>query len=160
MADKLDLDLCCRQMKGTQISQIGRQGKHSDLRANWMVAEMAALALGTMQLHSFAWNQKLTKYVKDGQLEKATQHFQQMQWEGMAPDKFTFVQVITAYASLQRLEGGRLAHEQLIRSGCKSDVFVGTSLVDMYAKCGSIEDAGGVFNKMQSQNVVSWNAMA
>jgi pentatricopeptide repeat protein len=66
-------------MKGTQISQIGRQGKHSGLRANWMVAEMAALALGTMQLHSFAWNQKLTKYVKDGQLEKAMQLFQQMQ---------------------------------------------------------------------------------
>jgi hypothetical protein len=58
---------------------IGRQGKHSGLRANWMVAEMAALALGTMQLHSFAWSQKLTKYVKDGQLEKAMQLFQQMQ---------------------------------------------------------------------------------
>jgi hypothetical protein len=54
MADKLDLDLCCRQMKGAQISQIGRQGKHSGFRANWMVAEMAALALGTKQLHSFA----------------------------------------------------------------------------------------------------------
>jgi pentatricopeptide repeat protein len=68
--------------------------------------------------------------------------------------------VITAYASLQRLEGGRLVHEQLIQSGCKFDVFVGTSLVDMYAECGSVKDAGGVFNKMQSQNVVSWNVMA
>jgi pentatricopeptide repeat protein len=68
--------------------------------------------------------------------------------------------VITAYASLQRLEGGRLVHEQLIQSGFKFDVFVGTSLVDRYAKCGSIENAGGVFNKMQSQNVVSWNAKA
>jgi pentatricopeptide repeat protein len=68
--------------------------------------------------------------------------------------------VITAYASLQRLEGSRLVHEELIQSGCKFDVFVGTSLVDRCAKCGSIEDAGGVFNKLQSQNVVSWNAMA
>ncbi len=142
MADRLDLDLCCRQMNSTWISQIGRQGKHSGLRANGVAAEMAALGLGTVQFHSFAWNQKLTKYVKDGQLEKAMQLFQQMQWEGTTPDKFTFVQVITAYASLQRLEGGRLVHEQIIQSGCKSDVCVGTSLVDMYAKCGSIEDAG------------------
>jgi pentatricopeptide repeat protein len=80
--------------------------------------------------------------------------------EGTTPDKFTFVQVITAYSSLQRLEGSRLVHEQLIQSGCKFDVFVGTSLVDRYANCGSIEDAWGVFNKMQSQNVLSWNAMA
>jgi pentatricopeptide repeat protein len=29
----------------------------------------------------------------------------------------------------------------------------------MYAKCGSIEDAWRVFNKMPSRNVVTWNAM-
>ncbi len=103
---------------------------------------MAALAPGKVQLHSFAWNQKLTKYVKAGQLEKVMQLFQQMQKEGMAPNKFTFVQVIKACAGLGRLEDGRLVHEQLIQSGCKSDVFVVSSLVDMYAKCGSIEDPG------------------
>ncbi len=68
----------------------------------------------------------------------------------MTPDKFTFVQVIKACAGLGRLEDGRLVHQQLIQSGCESDVFVGSSLVDMYAKCGSIEDAGSLFNKMPS----------
>jgi pentatricopeptide repeat protein len=37
--------------------------------------------------------------------------------------------------------------------------FVGNSLVDMYAKCGSMEDSWRVFNKMSSRNVVCWNAM-
>jgi pentatricopeptide repeat protein len=41
----------------------------------------------------------------------------------------------------------------------KSDVFVGNSLVDIYAKCGSIEDAWGVFNKLPSGNVVTGNAI-
>jgi len=50
--------------------------------------------------------------------------------------------VIKACAGLGRLEDVRLAHEQLIQSSCKSDVFVVSSLVDMYAKCGSIEDPG------------------
>jgi pentatricopeptide repeat protein len=45
--------------------------------------------------------------------------------------------VIKACSGLGRLEDGRLVHEQFIQSGCKSDVFVGSTLVDMYAKCGS-----------------------
>ncbi len=44
-------------------------------------------------------------------------------------------------------------------SGCKLVTFVGNSLVDMYAKCGSVEDAWRVFNTMSSRNVVCWNAM-
>jgi pentatricopeptide repeat protein len=44
-----------------------------------MAAEMAAMAPGTVQLHIFSWNKKLTKYAKDGQPEKTMQLFQQMQ---------------------------------------------------------------------------------
>jgi pentatricopeptide repeat protein len=53
-------------------------------------------------------------------------------------------------AGLGRLEDGRLVHKQLIQSGYKSDAFVCNSLVDMYAKCGSIEEAWTVFEKMPS----------
>jgi hypothetical protein len=41
----------------------------------------------------------------------------------------------------------------------ESDVFVGSGLIDMYAKCGSMGDALRIFNKMTPCNVVSWNAM-
>jgi pentatricopeptide repeat protein len=50
-----------------------------------------ALAPGTVQFNNYAWNEKVTKDVKDGQLEKAMHLFQQMQQGGMSPDKFTFV---------------------------------------------------------------------
>jgi pentatricopeptide repeat protein len=82
-----------------------------------------------------------------------------MQQEGMNPDKFTFVQVINSCAGLGALDDGRLVHEQLIQSGCESDVFVGNSLIDMYSKCGSIEDACQVFNKMPLRTVVTWTTM-
>jgi hypothetical protein len=52
------------------------------------------------------------------------------------------------------IEEGRCVHQQIIQSGLESDVIVGSSLVEMYAKCGSIEDAW-----MSSQNVVTWNAI-
>jgi pentatricopeptide repeat protein len=73
-----------------------------------------------------------------------------MQLEGMSPEKFTFVQAIKACAGLRALEDGRLVHRQLVQSGCESDVFVGNSLVDMYAQCGNIEEAWRAFNKMPS----------
>jgi len=114
---------------------------------------------GTVQLNIFSWNKKLIKYISGGQPEKAIQLFQQMQQEGMSPDKFTFVQVINACAGLGALEDSRLVHEQLIQSGFKSDVSVRSSLVGTYAKCGSIEDVWRVFNKMLSQDVVTWIAM-
>ncbi len=77
----------------------------------------------------------------------------------MQPDSLTFVGVLNACASVVALEEGRCIHQQIIRSGLESDVFAGSSLVDMYAKCGSVEDAQGVFNKMPSRNVVTWNAI-
>ncbi|CAK9855661.1 unnamed protein product [Sphagnum jensenii] len=86
------------------------------------------------------------------------QLFQEMR-QGVSPNKFTFIQVIKVCGPLRTLEDGRLVHKQLIQTGCESDVFVGSSLVDRYAKCGSIEDAWRVFNKMPSQNVVTWSTM-
>jgi pentatricopeptide repeat protein len=92
-----------------------------------------------------------------GQHEKTITIFQEMQKKGMTPNKFTFFPVLNACATLRALE--EEAHEQIIQSGCEGDAFVGCSLVDMYAKCGSMEDAQRVFNKMPSRDVLTWNAM-
>jgi pentatricopeptide repeat protein len=73
----------------------------------------------------------------------------------MQPDSVNFVGVLNACASVVAIEDGRCAHEQIIRSGWDSNVFVENSLVEMYAKCGSMEDAWRVFNKMPSQDVVT-----
>ncbi|CAN5975486.1 unnamed protein product [Sphagnum jensenii] len=101
----------------------------------------------------------LARSVKAGQYENTIKLFQQMQQEGTCPDKFTFVQVLNACANLQALEDGRHAHEQTIQSGCVSDIFVGSSLVHMYVKCGCMEDAMRVFSQMPSRDVVSWTVM-
>jgi len=98
-------------------------------------------------------------HVKCGEGHKALELFQKMQQEGVHPDAVTFVGVLNACASIMALEEGRHAHEQIIRSRCESDFFVRSSLVDMYAKCGSMEDACRVFNIMPSHDVVSWNAL-
>ncbi|CAM6045275.1 unnamed protein product [Sphagnum compactum] len=129
------------------------------LNPPWVEAELAAMAPGTVQLSIFQWNAMLGRYATAGQFEKTMEVFHQMQQEGMIPDGFTFVPVLNACSSSQALEEGKLVHEQIIQSGCESDVFVSNSLINMYAKCGSIEDAKRVFNRMATRNVASWNAM-
>jgi pentatricopeptide repeat protein len=56
------------------------------------------------------------------------------------------------------LEEGWWAHEQIIQSGLEQ-MFLCPIAWLTYAKCGSIENARRVFNKMPSQNVVTWNAI-
>ncbi|CAK9227526.1 unnamed protein product [Sphagnum troendelagicum] len=125
----------------------------------WVRAQLAAMAPGTVQLDMFSWNRRLARYVKAGQHEKTIELYQEMQQKGTSRDNFTFVPVLNACASLRALEAGRKVHEEIIQSGCKADVFVGSSLVDMYAKCGSLEDAQRVFSKMPTRDAVTWTAM-
>jgi pentatricopeptide repeat protein len=88
---------------------------------------MAAMAPGIVQLSIFGWNQNLTKYVKDGQPEKAMQLFHQMQHEAMSPDKFTFVQGIGTCEMRARAEG----------TGT-----ISTNATGGYAKCGALRMLG------------------
>ncbi|CAK9275989.1 unnamed protein product [Sphagnum jensenii] len=117
------------------------------------------MAPGTVQLDRFSWNARLARCGKAGQHEKTIPLFQEMQKKGMTPNTLTFVSVLNACATLRALEEARQVHEQIIQSGCEGDAFVGCSLVDMYAKCGSMEDAQSVFDKMPSRDAVTWNAM-
>jgi pentatricopeptide repeat protein len=125
----------------------------------WVAAKLAAMAPGAVQLDKFSWNRRLARYVKAGQHEKAMELFHQMQLEGTNPDSFTFVLVLNSCASVRSLEEGKHAHERIIATGTQFTVFVGSSLVDIYAKCGSVDDAWRAFNEMPSRNVVTWNAM-
>ena len=46
-------------------------------------------------------------------------------------------------------------HGEINRSGFRQNVFVGSVLVDMYVKCGSMEDAQEVFDKMLERDAVT-----
>ncbi|CAK9266694.1 unnamed protein product [Sphagnum jensenii] len=131
-----------------------------DMYAKCGSMEDAQRVFNKMPSHDVVtWNSMILGHVKCGQGQKALELFQQMNKEGVQPDSVTFVGVLNACASIVALEEGRCVHQQIIESGWDSNVFVGNSLVDMYAKCGSMEDAQTVFNKMPSHDVISWNAI-
>eukprot|EP01018_Ginkgo_biloba_P030196 Gb_04417 [translate_table: standard] len=107
----------------------------------------------------FCWNAMIRGYVTHGYCELALTLFYQMLGVSIQPDKFTFPCVIKACANLAALQLGKDIQNHIVRSRFESDVFVVSALVDMYAKCGNVEDARQLFDKMSHRDVVSWNVM-
>eukprot|EP01018_Ginkgo_biloba_P002600 Gb_38500 [translate_table: standard] len=107
----------------------------------------------------FSWTVMIAAYARHGLAEEALILFHQMQRTEIQPNQFTFASVLPACATLVALEQGMKIHEEIVRNGCQSDLFVANALVDMYGKCGSIEKARDVFDKMPQRDVVSWTAM-
>eukprot|EP01018_Ginkgo_biloba_P019498 Gb_13606 [translate_table: standard] len=106
-----------------------------------------------------SWTLMISAYARHGCSEEALTLFFQMQRTGIQPDQFAFASVLPACANLEALENGKEVHEFIIRRGFQSNVIVGSALVDMYVKCGSIENARKLFDGMPERNVVSWTAM-
>ena len=91
--------------------------------------------------------------------KEALELFKQMQQSGVQPDHFTYTVALSACSDLVALSLGKEIHSQINQSGIEWKIEMKNSLLNMYAKCGSIDDARTVFDSIHSRNVVSWNAM-
>lgn len=107
----------------------------------------------------FSWTAIIQGHTQRGQHKEALELFQDMQCEGVNPNEFTFGTILSACAGLSDLEQGKQLHAHIIKMGFQSIVSVENAVVDMYARCGSIDDARQLFNKMPERDVVSWNVM-
>jgi pentatricopeptide repeat protein len=131
-----------------------------DMYARCGSAEDVTRLFNMMPTHDIvAWNAMILAHVKCGQGQKALDLYRQMREEGAKPNSITFVGVLNAIAGLGAIEEGRRVQEEVIQSHYDLDVGVGSSLVHMYSKCGSLEDATRVFNRMTSRDIVTMNAM-
>eukprot|EP01018_Ginkgo_biloba_P002433 Gb_04612 [translate_table: standard] len=156
--------------QGMEIhDQINRSGFQSDIFVASALIDMYAkcgsierarrLFEKINQPNTVSWTSMIAGYAQNGYGEEALKLFGQMQLSGVKPNMKTFASVLPACANLAALEQGMEIHEEIIKSGFQSDVFVDSALVDMYAKCGRIEKARELFDKMYQRNDVSWTAM-
>lgn len=105
------------------------------------------------------WNVMVMGCVQNDNFEEACNYFWVMEREGVPPDEAAFSTVLHAAASLAALDQGTLMHNQIIKYGFGTNPCVTSSLIVMYAKCGSLDDAHRVFEESEDRNVVSWTAM-
>ncbi|XP_059644967.1 pentatricopeptide repeat-containing protein At1g59720, chloroplastic/mitochondrial-like [Cornus florida] len=106
-----------------------------------------------------AWNTIIDCHVNCGEYKKALELFWRLLQLGVEPDEATLVVTLSACSALGALHLGRWVHSFINQHTYIDIVSVSNSLIDMYAKCGAVEEAYGTFNKMNQRNIVSWNTM-
>ncbi|CAN6552094.1 unnamed protein product [Malus baccata var. baccata] len=132
---------------------IGMYGKCGDLSSARRVFD------SMKKKDRITWNAMISGYAQNGMSDEAMVLFDGMKVAGVNPDKITLVGVLSACASIGALELGKWIDTYATERGLQHEIYVGTALIDMYAKCGSLATALRVFEDMPQKNEVSWNAM-
>ncbi|KAJ1283047.1 hypothetical protein BS78_03G098100 [Paspalum vaginatum] len=107
---------------------------------------------------AISWTALITGCVQNGQNEEAFQLFCDMRRAGLSPDRATCSSIMKASSSLAVIGLGRQMHAYLTKSGHMSSMFLGSALLDMYAKCGCLDEALRTFGEMPEKNSITWNA--
>ncbi|CAL5077429.1 unnamed protein product [Urochloa decumbens] len=114
------------------------------------------------------WNAMMDGYAQHGKPSEALRLFRRMLRSGVEPDEVSVVLALSAVAQLGMAESGKWLHSFIKNSNnnprVRLNARVGTALIDMYCKCGCLEDAVAVFEGLISDDgkdtdIVAWNAM-
>ncbi|KAA8517025.1 hypothetical protein F0562_017157 [Nyssa sinensis] len=106
-----------------------------------------------------SWTAMISAYSQRGYASEALNLFVQMLRSGTEPNEFTFATVLTSCTGAFGFDNGRQIHSLIIKSRLESHIYVGSSLLDMYAKAGKIHEAREVFEGLPERDVVSCTAI-
>lgn len=107
-----------------------------------------------------ACNAMMSGYTQNGYYTEALEMFYKMQkLSNLSPDETTVVIALSAISQLGRIEKAASMHDYLVENGFSLMGKVGVALIDMYSKCGSIENAISIFEAIDEKGIDHWNAM-
>lgn len=110
-----------------------------------------------------AWNAMISGYAHKGLASKALEMSRKMHALGIKFDEFTYTSILGACATAKWFLLGKQVHAYMIRtviSPSRDFLFsVNNSLIALYWKCGKIDDARKIFDKMHIRDLVSWNSI-
>ncbi|XXG59986.1 hypothetical protein AAC387_Pa04g1977 [Persea americana] len=105
------------------------------------------------------WSAIIAGYSQEGYGEEVFELLSQMRREGTKPNEFTFASLLSVCACMAILEQGKQIHAHILSVGLEHDSMVNSALINMYSKCGSIEEASQIFETTEHEDIVSWTAM-
>ncbi|KAJ7948045.1 Pentatricopeptide repeat-containing protein [Quillaja saponaria] len=108
---------------------------------------------------SVSWNTIISTLSQHGFGVQSLSMFVEMWNQGFTLNSMTYASVLSACSSICDFEWGMHLHARIVRMEPSIDAFVGSGLVDMYAKCGCLEYARRVFDNLSVQNEVSWTSL-
>ncbi|XP_024015495.1 putative pentatricopeptide repeat-containing protein At3g23330 isoform X1 [Eutrema salsugineum] len=106
-----------------------------------------------------SWNTIIAGYAQSGMYENALRLVREMGSNDLSPDAFTLSSVLPIFSEYVDVIKGKEIHGYVIRKGIDADVYIGSSLVDMYAKSARIEDSERVFSHLSCRDSISWNSL-
>ncbi|XP_039159004.1 pentatricopeptide repeat-containing protein At2g22410, mitochondrial [Eucalyptus grandis] len=105
------------------------------------------------------WNSLINGYVRSGLADHALRMYREMEAEGVTPDEVTMIGMVCSCAQLEDLKLGREFHQLIERNGLNLTVPLANALMDMYIKCGDLEQAQEIFDNMKVRTFVTWTTM-
>ncbi|XP_072994800.1 pentatricopeptide repeat-containing protein At4g33990-like [Typha latifolia] len=105
------------------------------------------------------WTVMISGFAECGNPAESLVLFDKMREEGIVPDKVTMVTVVFACAKLGAMHKAKMIHDYILSINMSLNVFLGTAMIDMYAKCGSVDAAREIFDQMMERNVITWSSM-
>ncbi|KAB2617775.1 pentatricopeptide repeat-containing protein [Pyrus ussuriensis x Pyrus communis] len=114
---------------------------------------------GMQERDVVCWNVMIDGYAQHGMPNEALFLFRKMLAAKFKPNELTVLSLLSACGQLGALESGRWLHSYIENNRILVNAHVGTALIDMYSKCGSLEDARLVFDRIEEKDVVVWNSM-
>lgn len=106
-----------------------------------------------------SWCSAISGYFQNGFNERSIKLLHQMHKNGSIPNEYGLSSALSSCANLALLEQGRQFHCLALKLGCDFDVCTGNALVNMYGKCGFLDDARLAFDDMPSHDILSWNSL-
>jgi pentatricopeptide repeat protein len=108
-----------------------------------------------------SWNTLIGGYVRSGLPREALELFWRLAEDGNAvrPDEVTVIGAVSGCAQMGDLELGKRLHEFVDNKGVRCTVRLMNAVMDMYVKCGSLELANSVFERISNRTAVSWTTM-
>ena len=103
------------------------------------------------------WNSIIGGFAQTGDGSRAIDLFIDMKRSGFLANQGTLTSVLRACTGMVLLEMGKQVHVHVLKY--KRDLILNNALLDMYCKCGSLEEAEAVFKRMTEKDVISWSTM-
>ncbi|KAF8115420.1 hypothetical protein N665_0027s0036 [Sinapis alba] len=109
--------------------------------------------------NAVSWCSLVAAYVQNHDDEKASLLFLRSRKEIVETSDFMISSTLSACAGMAGLELGKSVHAHAVKACVEKTIFVGSALVDMYGKCGCIEDSEQAFDEMPEKNLVTMNSL-
>ncbi|KAG0488723.1 hypothetical protein HPP92_007330 [Vanilla planifolia] len=101
----------------------------------------------------------ITGFFQNRKYDHALQKFNEFRSEGFILDSGVVATIVSTCTAIDLLHLGCQIHSFAIKNGTSSDAYVGSSLINMYSKCGLLLSAESVFFTTTEKNVVVWNSL-